>query len=103
MVNYYTSLATLTLDIDLSTVIQIIIIVSTTCYSILPNHIDPFVDFIGETSVNTGNGEVILVIRFSISYDYRHDLNVFSREVIEYIINELGLPRQKIAVIVEGD
>jgi hypothetical protein len=103
MVNYYTSIATLTLDTNLSNVFQIIIIVSTTCYSILPNHTEPVVDFISETSVNTGNSKVILVIRFSICYDYRHDLNSFARELVEYLINELGLPRHKIAVIVEGD
>jgi hypothetical protein len=80
MVNYYTSLATLTLDIDQSSLLQIIIIVSTTCYSILPYHIEPVADFISETSINTGKGNDILVIRFSICYTYRNNLNSFARE-----------------------
>jgi hypothetical protein len=51
--------------------------------------------------VNNRKGKVI-INRVSICYDYRHDLNTFSRQVEDYIINRLVASlQQKIAVIIE--
>jgi hypothetical protein len=101
MIDYYTSPSTLTFDIDESNVIQVIIIVSTTCFPILHNHDKPYTNCVAQAIVNNRKGKVI-IIRVSICYDYRHDLNTFARQVVDYIINLLGaLLQQKIAVIIE--
>jgi hypothetical protein len=99
MVDYYTTSST-SLTFDQSNILKIIIIVSTTCFSLLHNSVLPYTDFVTQSVVNIGIGKVI-IIRVSICYDYRHDLNSFSSEVVESIIRCFGTQQQKVAVIIE--
>jgi hypothetical protein len=93
------------LDFDLDSsqvdVAKVIIIVSTKCFYILPNHPEnPIIDFSCKSIIPFGNRSLI-VIRISISYDYRHDLNVFTKQVVENIISALSVPSEIVSIVVE--
>jgi hypothetical protein len=86
MIDYYKSSSTLTFAIDESSVIQVIVIVSTTCFPMLHDHDKPYTNCVTQAIVNNRKGKVI-IIRASICYDYHHDLITISRQVVDYIIN----------------
>jgi hypothetical protein len=89
------------LDNSLVDVAKVIIIVSTQCFYIVPNYPEnPVIDFSCKSIIPFGN-RWLIVIRISISYDYRHDLNLFTKQVIENIINALYVPSAIVSVVFE--
>jgi hypothetical protein len=80
--------------------LQVIIIVSTKCCFVSNHHPEHTVHYKGQSCVTTGTGDKI-VFRLSISYDYRHDLNSFSKQFIDNHTQNLGSLDNKATVLVE--
>jgi hypothetical protein len=99
----FTTTSELDFDLDCSQVdiAKVLIIVSTKCFYILPNHPEnPLIHFSCKSIIPVCNC-CLIVIQISISYEYRHDLNVFTKQAVDNIISALYVPSEIVSVLVE--
>jgi hypothetical protein len=100
---YFTTTSPFSFDVDCneSTIIKVILIVSTNCINIVPINLEPYVDYCNRSIIPVINTGKIVLLRFSISYNYMHDLNSFSQQLLDDIISQLNIPLYKICIVIE--
>jgi hypothetical protein len=89
---FFTTSSLVAFDINPVNIIQVIVVVSTKCCLVS--------NYKGHSCVPNVNGN-IFVARLLILYDYRHDLNSFTKQLLEDFIQQLDTPDEKVSVIIE--
>jgi hypothetical protein len=97
---FFTTSSLVAFDINPVNIIQVIVVLSTKCCLVSNHHPEPSVHYKGHSCVPNVNGN-IFVARLLILYDYRHDLNSFTKQLLEDFIQQLDTPDEKVSVIIE--
>jgi hypothetical protein len=82
---------------------QFIVIISTNCIPFDSSVIHPYIETIYQSilPIPIRNNNNVITIRISIAYHYMHDLNLYTEHIINFLSEELDIPMEKLAVVVE--
>jgi hypothetical protein len=102
MVGYTAATATPLQVADISTtnINVLVVIVSTKCILFDNSNPDPYIKDTFESTLTLCNNN-IKIIRLLFCYNYTHHLNLLIDQVIADLIQQTGMPQEKVTVVVE--
>jgi hypothetical protein len=80
---------------------KVIVIISTDWKPYVSEISQPYIDTIYKSIIPTEDSSKVIIFRFCIHYNYSHDLNNFTRQLIESLLGEIGIPEEKLIVVTE--